>query len=277
MAYPKTVSVSKDFRTVGSSEAGQNRTRYRIWGLYRRGHSVNAVKVRYSHQELTPSRLLDHKAQTAYYNKIVNRYMLFCSRYSKSLDDAFASLRIQDQGTASDDINQEGSKVGKPARQPDPSWESGWHSTSNSNATALPGAESSSELAIILLALRKLREALLASGAMKTMTEFCQRVYVFNVRIAVLAFHPASYHPALTYLLSSLHTAQHPLPTSELAEMTSYSILDLACRQEDLASAFALRARSCERFGYATANIDRILTSLVTSNWLLFWKSTEES
>ena len=198
--------------------------------------------------------------------------MLFCSRYSKSLDDAFASLRIQEQGVASDDAGPEASTVNKPAGQPDPSWDSGWHGTSNSNAVALPGIESSSEMAIILLALRKLREALLASGAMETMTEFCQRVYVFNVRVAVLAFHPSSYHPSLMYLLSSLHTTRHPLPTSELAEMTTYSILDLACRQEDLASAFALRARSCERFGYANTNLDRILASLVTNNWLLFWK-----
>ena len=196
--------------------------------------------------------------------------MLFCSRYSKSLDEAFASLRIQDQGIASDDAVQEASIANKPARQHDSSRQSGWHGTSNTNATALPGMESSSEMAIILLALRKLREALLASGAMETMTEFCQRVYVFNVRIAVLAFHPSSYHPSLMYLLSSLHTTQHPLPVSELAEMTTYSILDLACRQEDLASAFALRARSCERFGYANTNVDRILASLVTNNWLLF-------
>ena len=53
--------------------------------------------------------------------------------------------------------------------------------------------------------------------------------------------------------------------------MISYLILDLATRQEALGSAFALRYDSGLNFGYGSRNVDMLLRSIVTNDWILFW------
>jgi hypothetical protein len=95
---------------------------------------------------------------------------------------------------------------------------------------------------------------------------------VFNVRVAILAFHPPSYHPSLLHLLFVLHTPSHPLPKSELAEMTTYLILDMAMRQNDLCNAYTLRYNSRMRFGYESRTTDRILRCITTADWVNFWR-----
>ena len=130
----------------------------------------------------------------------------------------------------------------------------------------------SAELSTILLALRKLREGLLASSKTVPQPAFSQRVHVFSIRVALLALHPEGYHPPLLHLLTVLHTTEHPLPRSELVEMTAYLILDTAIRQNDLTQAYALRYQSRVRFGFNSRIVDSILKSVVTGNWVMFWR-----
>lgn len=130
----------------------------------------------------------------------------------------------------------------------------------------------SGELSIILMSLRKLREALLASASTAPSPVFSQRVHVFNIRLAILAFHPPSYYPSLLHLLFVLHTPQDPLPMTELTEMTVYLILDLACRQSEIASAYSLRSTSKLKWNLQSRTVNAVLATTVTSNWVGFWR-----
>lgn len=122
------------------------------------------------------------------------------------------------------------------------------------------------------MSLRKLREALLASASSAPSPVFSQRVHVFNIRLAILAFHPPSYYPSLLHLLFVLHTPQDPLPMTELTEMTVYLILDLACRQGELASAYSLRTNSKLKWDLHSRTVDSMLAAIATGNWVAFWR-----
>lgn len=134
-----------------------------------------------------------------------------------------------------------------------------------------PKPSASAELSKFLLALRKLREAVLASSS-STSISFSQKVYVFSVRVAILAQHPPSYFPSLRYLLTTLHAPSHPLPESELKEFITYFILDYACRQCDMVAAFELRAYARNRYAFRSKTVDRVLAALMQDNWVVFWE-----
>lgn len=220
------------------------------------------------------SRLLDVRAQEKYYSTIVSRYMQFCTAHSKDLETAFASLSIDGTISASAD----------PARNPPVASQGGRTGRQNSQSPSQSSPfqakvydtqstpEPSSELSTILLALRKLREALLATSSSAVSPIFSQRVHVFSIRLAILAYHPPSYYPSLLHLLFVLHTPEHPLPPSELSEMTTYLILDLACRQSALSSAYSLRAQRRLNQMYDSKIVDSVLAALSTSNWIAFWR-----
>ena len=197
-------------------------------------------------------RLLDHKAQQDYFDKVVERYMAFCARHGNDLDTAMACLPTSSSSDAT--------------RNP-PS--AGPSSTNKTGAGAGPSA--SVELSTFLLALRKLREAVLATAS-TTPPSFAHKVHAFSVRVSVLAQHPPSYFPSLRYLLGPLHSSLHPLPDSELREFVAYLILDYACRQGDMVSAFELRAHARARYAFRSKPVDRILAALVQGNWVVFWK-----
>lgn len=204
------------------------------------------------------------KTQEAFYNKIVARYMQFCTRHSKDLDNAFASLSLEEgkqpvQGTTRSAAPRPA--IPPPARAPSPVL-----------ADFTPTTSPSAELSTILLALRKLREGLLGSSSSAPNPIFSQRVHVFNIRAAILAFHPEGYHPSLLHLLSFLHTPEHPLPGSELVEMTTYLILDTALRQNNIQQAYMLRYNSRVRFGFRSRVVDSILKSVVMGDWVTFWR-----
>lgn len=74
------------------------------------------------------------------------------------------------------------------------------------------------------------------------------------------------------HLLFVLHTPQFPLPISELSEMTTYLILDLACRQQEITSAFSMRSISRLHRGYESRIVDEIVGAVVTNNWVAFWR-----
>ncbi|ETI24160.1 hypothetical protein G647_03529 [Cladophialophora carrionii CBS 160.54] len=220
------------------------------------------------------NRLLDPKTQESFYNKIVARYMQFCTQHAKALDSAFASLSVEEAQfpTTAPVRNQAVSATHPPpVRAPSPHQQD-FPAPVHAPATVGPSASASAELSTIILALRKLREGLLASSASAQNPVFSQRVHVFNIRAAILALHPEGYHPSLLHLLTTLHTSEHPLPRSELVEMITYLILDTAIRQNDLTSAYALRYKCQVRIGFRSRVVDSILKSIVMGNWVAFWR-----
>ncbi|KAL4885075.1 hypothetical protein BJY04DRAFT_214954 [Aspergillus karnatakaensis] len=200
-------------------------------------------------------KLLDYKAQKDYYEKIVNRYLEFGAHHSKNLDAAWLSL----PRSASNDATRN-----PPASVPQ-----------SANAAVSPGPSAATELSALLLSLRKLREAVLATAS-STPIAFSQRVHVFSIKVSIQAQHPPSYYPSLRHLLDNLHTATNPLPESELKDHLSYLILDYACRQEDLVAAFELRARARTQYHFQSREIDQILQAIAHGNWIMFWRVRNE-
>lgn len=200
--------------------------------------------------------------------------MQFCSRHSKDLDGAFASLSLNEDQLSSSDTarNHPARSAVPPDARPFLASTQGLIAPPARQATDVPAPPPSAELSVILLALRKLREGLLASSASAPSPVFSQRVHVFNIRAAILAFHPPGYHPSLLHLLFVLHTPDHPLPRSELVEMTTYLILDMATRQNDLHRAYTLRYKSRVKFGFQNRVVDSILKSVVMGDWVTFWR-----
>jgi hypothetical protein len=224
----------------------------------------------------SPCRLLELKTQESYYNKIVARYMQFCTHHSKDLETAFASLSVDDSTQPSLDpsLNSPTARslpASVRALTPSPP-KSGASSPNKVTASPPTPPLPSAELTIILLALRKLREALLATSSVASSPVFSQRVHIFSIRLAILALDPPSYHPPLLHLLFVLHSPKYPLPPPELSEITTYLILDLACRQGELASAYGLRSTSKLRYGFESRDVNDVLDAVVTRNWVKFWR-----
>lgn len=121
-------------------------------------------------------------------------------------------------------------------------------------------APQTKDLSLVLMALRKLREGLVAS---KRVDDFSTQAYLFNIRTAVLVKHAESYHPAILYVLHNIHP-KHPLTSCELREVTGYLVLDTACRRKDLADAFALR----HRYHLRDPKVDAILRALVRDDFM---------
>ena len=117
---------------------------------------------------------------------------------------------------------------------------------------------------MMLMAMRKIREAFVASGRKDL---FALRAYAFIVRATILMRHTESYHPALLHLLRNLHPVT-PLTASEFNEFVGYYILDLSCRQNDLATAYNVACR----FNYKNDRVGAVLKALVHGDWYTFWK-----
>ncbi|KAL5338721.1 hypothetical protein BJX70DRAFT_192474 [Aspergillus crustosus] len=200
-------------------------------------------------------KLLDHKAQKDYYEKIVKRYIEFGARHSKNLDAAWLSL----PRNASNDATRN-----PPASVPQ-----------STKVAVSPGPSAATELSTLLLSLRKLREAVLATAS-TTPIAFSQQVHVFSIKVSIQAQHPPSYYPSLRHLLDNLHTPSNPLAESELKDHLSYLILDYACRQEDLVAAFELRARARRQYGFQSREVDQVLQAIAHDNWIVFWRVRNE-
>ncbi|GES58408.1 SAC3/GANP/Nin1/mts3/eIF-3 p25 [Aspergillus terreus] len=198
-------------------------------------------------------KLLDHTTQEKYYAQITRRYFEFCARHSEDLDAAWASLPISASGDATKN---------PPAAFPQTK-------SDRSTKSHIPSA--SAELSTLLLSLRKLREAVLATASTIPVS-FSQRVHLFSIKLSIQAKHPPSYFPSLRYVLEKLHTTSHPLPEPQLRDVISYLILDYACRQEDLVAAFELRAQARSRHSFQSDTVDRVLTALAHDNWVVFWQ-----
>lgn len=227
------------------------------------------------------TRLSDFKTQETYFETIVGRYMKFCAGCGsgEKLEEAFANMQIDGQGANSSAVlpllphgTRIVSDMGPPplpgitrpsARPTTSNLPSSTHSVPTTTTTTVQPP--TNELPTLLLAMRKLREAITASHRRDA---FAQRAYIFITRTTIHPFaHPESYHPSLLYLLNHIHPTT-PLTNSELQEFSSYLILDLACRQGDIHEAQKIKCRHRVR----DWKVERVLRALVTDNWVQFWK-----
>ena len=124
--------------------------------------------------------------------------------------------------------------------------------------------DADNDLGSILIAMRKLREGILGC---RRRDSFAQRAYIFIIHASILSRSWESYHPALLYLIDQIHP-DTPLSVPELQEFVGYRVLDLACRQYDLAEAFSVT----RAFNYRDRRINIILQSLVHDDWVRFWR-----
>lgn len=184
-------------------------------------------------------RLLDLKVQESYYNEIVKRYMAFCASTGSrdELETQFASLSL------TEDADRQALKA---------------------SVGSAKMSNRSQELSTILFAMRKVREAIVATHRADT---FAQRAYIFIIHAAILTKHMESYHPALTYLLNTIHP-RRPLSSTELQEFVGYQVLDLACRQYDLAAAYALK----NKHKFRDRRVSEVVNAMAHDNWFQFWR-----
>ena len=114
------------------------------------------------------------------------------------------------------------------------------------------------------MAMRKVREAIVASARKDT---FALRAYAFMIRVTILIRHMESYHPALLHLLRNIHPVT-ALTASEFHEFVGYYMLDLSCRQNNLATAYKVGCR----YNYKDVRVGAALNALIHGNWYKFWK-----
>ncbi|KAK4198367.1 hypothetical protein QBC40DRAFT_266797 [Triangularia verruculosa] len=227
-------------------------------------------------------RLLSPKVQESYYSKIAERYLAFCTEAGDkdNLQKQFARLSVADPNNNNNNNNfsvTTNSPIisvppspltsGPPTPLPLPTPNSITPSSSFPDISFLsspPDKEttSSSSLPSILSALRKLREALVAT---RRLDPFTVQVYLFAIRLGILAKSYESYYPALLYLLRTIHPSS-PLTSVELSECVSYLVLDTACRRQDLAAAFKLR----REWKLHDKKVDGVLRALVGDNYVLW-------
>ena len=180
---------------------------------------------------------MSFQIQDKYFEEIVEHYKKFTllsKRNDIDLEAGLSSLRISSE------------KVSKP------------------NTTALQRATLQNEQDKLLMAMRKLREGIIAS---KRADRFAVEVYVFCIRAGILAKHMESYHPALLHLLQVLYPKVQ-VSESEHQEFAGYLILDLACRQANYAAGF----RASQVYGLQGTKANAVLRTLVHGQYHLFWR-----
>ncbi|KAK0666478.1 hypothetical protein QBC41DRAFT_366845 [Cercophora samala] len=228
-------------------------------------------------------RLLSPKVQESYYSKIAERYLAFCTEAGDkdNLQKQFARLAVADTSSTTSPIisvppSPLTSAPPTPLPLPTPNSlptgsfpditfitaDNSSSNSSNNNNNRNKEQDQSGSLPSILSALRKLREALVAT---QRRDPFTIQVYLFAIRLGILARSFESYYPALLYLLRSVHPFSN-LTSVELAECVSYLVLDTACRRQDLAGAFKLR----KEYRLNDKKVDGVLRALVGDNYVLW-------
>lgn len=194
-------------------------------------------------------RLLDFKNQERYYTKIVDRYMGFCSRAGRGdeLLRQLGSLRIGDDGATSDKVATLDAMALEADIQP-----------------SFTSSASQDDLTILIMAMRKLREGIVAS---KRIDDFSIQAYIFCIRLSILVKHMESYQPALLHLLNRMHPA-HSLSSIDLQEFAGYLVLDLACRRQDYAQAYFMK----NKYDVRDSKVDAVLSAMVHDDYQKFWK-----
>jgi hypothetical protein len=171
--------------------------------------------------------------------------MAFCADAGQrdELLERFSSLEIEDSSTA--DESDTSSPI--PTRK---------------SADALQSSANTKTLTIIMAALRKLREGVVAS---QRADKFAIQAYLFCIRLSVLVQQPESYHPATLHLLRRIHPRM-PLSSIELHEVVSYLVLDAACRRRDFGEAFSIR----QHYGLKDYKVNAALSSLAHDNYIVY-------
>ncbi|CAK7219872.1 hypothetical protein SBRCBS47491_003998 [Sporothrix bragantina] len=228
------------------------------------------------------TRLSDFKTQERYYGKIVERYLEFCTdaKGRDGLLQRFASMDLSDKANKPPPAWRATARGGGPSSAPQrenssssastyssPSTSAASAATTGGTVVVVPTPESiaalaaaSRDLTMVLAALRKLREAIVATGRAD---DFATQVYLFCIRLAILAKHHQSYHPAILHLLRSIHR-RRPLNSAELQEVAVYRVLDAACRRGDLAEAYHLRCL----YKLRNTTVDTALRALAQDDWV---------
>ncbi|KEY69843.1 hypothetical protein S7711_08983 [Stachybotrys chartarum IBT 7711] len=188
------------------------------------------------------TRLLDFKAQEKYYTKIIERYLTFCT------DAGQRDEILRGFSSVGDSVKAQTLKESTPA------------------AVSVPADNQA--LADVIMAMRKLREGVVAS---KRADEFAVQVYLFCIRVSIMAKQPEAYHPAMLHLLRRIHP-QHPLTTLELQEVVGLLVLDTACRRGQLAEAFEIR----RQYQLKDAKINIVLRALVHDNYVAFGRARRD-
>ena len=192
-------------------------------------------------------RLLDFSLQEEYYCSIVQRYEAFRAGSGDSLDDAFASLSLN-RTSGNNSLHHNGPAEMTPA-----------HVKISQRSKSEPR-----ELSILVMSMRKLREAIVSSGRKDT---FALQTYMFIVRATILAKHMESYYPAILYLLRVIHRVT-PLAAIEYHELVGYYILDLVCRQNDAGAAYHVKYH----YNYDGNQVEAVIKASVHGDWFSFWK-----
>ncbi|KAJ4257428.1 hypothetical protein NW762_008552 [Fusarium torreyae] len=131
---------------------------------------------------------------------------------------------------------------------------------STSMLAAIEDPDNTKSLQDVLMALRKLREGLVAT---KRADLFSIQAYIFSIRLSILAKHPESYHPAILHLLRYM-AVWTPMVRSEIDEIAGYFMLDAACRRRDLTEAYFIR----QDFNIRNKKMDAILKALAHDNYV---------
>lgn len=121
--------------------------------------------------------------------------------------------------------------------------------------------------AILFSAMRKIREALVAARRYDT---FAKDVYLFIIRAAIRTATFESYYPAISYLLGVIQLKAALLSQQEYLEVAGYRVLDTACRQCDLQTAYAQE----RRLPRGDTAVKGVLQSVLQGNWVSFWRET---
>lgn len=189
-------------------------------------------------------RLKNLKAQEKYYKLIAERYLSFCSDAGErdELLRRFSSLGLESNDKKDDTYS---------ILIPD-----------TASADSLQKSTNTKTLSIIMSALRKLREGIVAA---KRTDDFAIQAYLFCIRLAVLVKQPESYHAAILHLIRKIHPEQN-LTVIELQEVVGYLILDTACRRRELSEAYALR----REYNLRDSKINDTLSALAHDNCILF-------
>ena len=124
---------------------------------------------------------------------------------------------------------------------------------------------------IILSSMRKLRESLVATHRSDG---FALEVYLFIIKFAILERQPESYYPAILSLLWNRQLLIDETERRIKREVVGWLILDLACRQGDMASAWDTLFNYFGGIigpGDDDNVVSRVLRCLVRDDWYAYW------
>ncbi|OAA58530.1 hypothetical protein SPI_06603 [Niveomyces insectorum RCEF 264] len=217
------------------------------------------------------TRLSNFKTQERYYTKIIERYLAFCTEASDrdALLARFASLELADAADSAETSEKARASLAVPSKPGAGDGGGGGGQCAGEEEGHRRGrcrrpSTASKDLGDVLLALRKLREAIVATGRAD---DFAAHAYLFCIRLAILAKQPEAYHPAILHLLRTIHRVR-PLTSLEHQEVVAYLVLDAACRRGDLAAAFRLRCAHRLR----SATVDAVLAAVARDDWVAFYR-----